>query len=180
MESLSFMQGQRVMSINLENLQDYLNSLPWIYRASAGRNLSGEIIISVIEINPYFLWLNDENNYKVIDAEDNITNVKLNFPLEDLITIEKGSTALENSHKLRFLIYSDMDMLKEIKSLRYNGYRWDIIFKNGLTLRLPENDMTKAYETFLSLNKKYNFLDKNLEYIDATPVNKLFIKPNGG
>ncbi|MCL2566583.1 MAG: FtsQ-type POTRA domain-containing protein [Alphaproteobacteria bacterium] len=180
MEDLAFIEGQKVMAVNLENLRDYLNSLPWIYHASVSRNLSGEIIINLIEVNPYFLWMNDEGNYKLINADDTISGVKLNFPLEDLITIEKGKAALDSSHELRFLIYQDLDILKEIKSLKYNGYRWDIVLKNGLVIRLPEVDAAKAYAVFLAMNKKYNFLDKNLEYIDATPTNKLFIKPNGG
>ncbi|MDR0483842.1 MAG: FtsQ-type POTRA domain-containing protein [Alphaproteobacteria bacterium] len=176
MKSLAFLRDEKVMSVDLENLRLYLNSMPWVYKSAVSRNLSGEIIITIMEINPYFLWLNDDNNYKLITSDDTQSQVKLNFPLEDLITIEKGSIALKNSHKLRFLIYQDLNILKEIKTLRYNGYRWDIILKNGLVIRLPEENMIKAYTTFLNLNKKYNFLDKNLDYIDATAINKLFIQ----
>lgn len=177
LNNLSFLKNSKVLSINLEKLQDYVNSLPWIYKSSVSRNLSGKITITILEINPYFLWKNDDGKYKIISSDDKLVNVKFNFPLEELITIENGEEALKNSHGIRFLIYQDLDLLKNIKTLRYNGYRWDIILKDGLIIKLPEDNTDKAYKKFLSLNKKYNLLDKDLEYVDVTSVNKLFALP---
>ncbi len=175
--NLSFIKGNKVLDVNLEKLQIYINSLPWIYKSSISRNLNGKITINVVEINPYFLWKNDDDKYKVISSDDTLVDIKLNFPLENLITIEQGEKSLKNSHNIRFLIYQDLDILKEIKTLRYNGYRWDIILKDGLVIKLPENNVDKAYKKFLSLNKKYNLMEKDLEYIDVTSVNKLFALP---
>lgn len=176
--NLSFLKKSKVLSVNLEKLQDYINSLPWIYKSSVSRNLSGKITITVLEINPYFLWQNDEGKYKLIGADDKSVDVRLNFPLSDLITIEQGEEALKKSHKIRFVIYQDLNILKEIKTLKYNGYRWDIILKDGLVIKLPENNVDKAYTKFLLLNKKYKLLEKELEYVDITSTNKLFAIPS--
>lgn len=175
--NLSFLKGSKVLDVNLEKLQEYINSLPWIYKASVARNLSGKIIITILEINPYFLWQNNDGKYKLISADNKLVNVKLSFPISELITIEKGEEALEKSNKIRFLIYQDLNILKEIKTLKYNGFRWDIVLKDGLVIKLPEENTDKAYKKFLILNKKYKLLEKDLEYIDITSTNKLFALP---
>jgi cell division protein FtsQ len=176
-QKLSPLLGKKITSINLMELKQYLNQFIWFKNVSVYRNLNGKLVLTVLEKNPYFLWLNEEGNYKIIDGLNNIVKRKLNFSLDNLIVIEKGNLALDNSQEIRFLIYSDLQVLKEIKKIVYDGYRWDIILKNGIIIKLPEQDMKLAYLKIISLHKKQGILNKNIEYIDARSINKLFIQP---
>ncbi len=174
---LNALMGKKINSININELKDYLQSFPWIKNASVYKNLNGKLVITILERNPYFLWLNEEGDYKIIDGLNNVVKRKLNFSLDNLIVIEKGVLALDNSQEIRFLIYSDLVILKQIKKIIYDGYRWDIILKNGIIIKLPERDMKLAYLKIISLHKKQGVLNKNIEYIDARSINKLFIQP---
>ncbi|MFL1781348.1 Cell division protein FtsQ [Candidatus Hepatincolaceae symbiont of Richtersius coronifer] len=176
-KELIFLQGKNITNVNLINLQKYLQQMPWVYKVSIYRNLTGIIKINVIEKNPYFLWLNDTNVYQLIDSDNKVSKNKLNFDLRNLIVIEKGKTALDNFSHLRFVIYKDLSILKKIKKLSFNGYRWDIHLKNGIIIKLPEENLDQAYDRIIRAHKKYNILNKQIDYVDSTVTNKLFIMP---
>ncbi len=170
--------GTPITSVDLSQISLEVNNIPWVQYGSVYRSLNGIIIINVIEVTPYFLWINDDSRYKIITSDNRLAHLSTNFDIKNLITIEKGSDALVKSNDLRFVIYKDLKVLSKIKTLRYNGYRWDIILKNGVIIKMPEKNIKKAYESIIKFNDKFNILDKNIEYIDATAENKLFIKPN--
>lgn len=175
---LSFLLGEKIFDLDLNLLNKYLSSLSWIDKVSIYRNLNGLIKITIIEKNPYFLWRDDRGFYRVVDSAGDIVKVKLGFETNKLIFIEGGSEALYNSSLIRFIIYQDYTILHMIKKISFNGYRWNIVLKNGIVLKMPENDIQIAYKKIINANKKYNMLNKNVIYVDATTVNKLYIKPS--
>lgn len=176
-KDLRILNGESIVGLNLEKIQAYLEHYNWVAKASVSRKLTGQLEINIIEKNPYFMWLNDSGNYRVINNVNELVNERLNFPLSQLIVIEKGTQALQNADDIKFLIYEDFTVLQEIHKLVYNGYRWDIEFKNGMVLKLSENNITKSYNKFLAANKKYSLLKQDIQYIDATSTYKLYIMP---
>ena len=145
LNTLNKLKGQPISKLNLQYLQTYLLSMPSIAKASVYRNMTGKVKIFVLEKNPYFLWLNDNNNYKIVDSENQIINVKLQFPVTDLIKIESGEEALKQSSVIRFLMYKDINILKQVDTIMYKGYYWNIILKNNIIIKLPI-DNVELYE----------------------------------
>lgn len=176
-KDLRVLNGESIAYLNLNKVQAYLENYNWVAKASVSRKLTGQLEINIIEKTPYFMWLNDSGNYRVINNVNELVNVRLSFPLSQLIVIEKGTQALQNADDIKFLIYKDFTVLQEIHKLVYNGYRWDIQFKNGIVLKLSENNINKSYDKFLEANKKYGLLKQDIQYIDATSAYKLYIMP---
>ncbi len=177
LNTLNKLKGQPISKLNLQYLQTYLLSMPSIAKASVYRNMTGKVKIFVLEKNPYFLWLNDNNNYKIVDSENQIINVKLQFPVTDLIKIESGEEALKQSSVIRFLMYKDINILKQVDTIMYKGYYWNIILKNNIIIKLPIDNVELSYMNLVKIINKYNLLKRKIEYIDARIPNKIFIMP---
>ncbi len=172
------LKGKKVFDLKLVDLQKYINSLPWIEVSSLRRELTGKLEITVLEKNPYFLWQDDDGKHKLIASDNTVVKTSPKINLDNFIIIEKGDLALTRSSNLRFIIYQDLKLLKEISKLQFNGYRWDIVLKNGLIIKMPENNLEDAYKKIILMHKKYDLFGKDIAYIDATSINKLFIMPN--
>lgn len=169
--------GSNVLDIDLNELNNFIASKPLVYRSNVYRYLTGEIIINIIERNPYFLWEDDDGNYKIIDSENNIINNNLDIQIEDLIVVKKGRLALDSFNELRLALYSDANILANIKMLVFNGYRWDIYLKNGILIKLPQDNIVSSYGKLVELNKKYQITSRYVSYIDATSENKIYVLP---
>ena len=177
LKTLNKLKGQPISKLNLQYLQTYLLSIPSIAKASVYRNMTGKVKIFILEKNPYFLWLNDSNNYKIVDSENKLIKVKLQFPVTDLIKIESGEEALKQSSFIRFLMYKDINILKQVDTIIYKGYYWDIILKNTIVIKLPIENVEVSYTNLVKIINKYNLLKRKIEYIDARIPNKIFIMP---
>ncbi len=68
------------------------------------------------------------------------------------------------------------DKIQEI--IAFKSGRWNIIFKNGILIKLPRDNIEKALFNLQELHKKYFILDERnyLKYIDLRVENKIFIK----
>ncbi len=171
------LMNNNILNINLEHLTKFMLSKSFVYKANVYRNLNGKIIINIVERNPYFLWENDTGEYQLVNSQNEILDIDLSFPVDNLIVVKKGVIALDNFDEIRFLIYSDINILYKIKYLVFNGYRWDIVLQNGIIIKLPQEDLGIAYKKIIEFNNKYNLINKKIEYIDATSVNKIYILP---
>lgn len=175
-DSIQALRNYPVLAIKLTKLQEIIKQMPWVADVIVHRKLTGSLMIKVLEINPYFIWLNDDGMYRIINSEKEVVKNTKPFSVDDFIIIEKGQNALDNSDIIRFIIYYDPQLLKQIYKLVFNGYRWDIHLRNGIIIKLPEENLDIAYKNFVELNKQHNILDKHIKYVDITTENKLFIK----
>ena len=63
---------------------------------------------------------------------------------------------------------------KDISSFYFfRAGRWDIKFRNGLILKLPNEDLTNTLSRFLSLKNNQNF--KNTKIIDLRIKNRIIV-----
>lgn len=167
--------GKPIVDIPVNDLKQEVLSRGWVRNASVHKNLNGKITISILEQNPYFVWLNNNNTYKIIDSKNQVVTKKLAFSLDKLIVIKEGQEALNNIEELRFLMYKDLDLLKQIKLLTFNGLNWVITLHNGVYIKLPENNLSNAYAKLLQFKKAYGF-NAVTKYIDLSAVNKVLYR----
>lgn len=167
--------GKPIVDIPVNDLKQEVLSRGWVRNASVHKNLNGKITISILEQNPYFLWESNKDVYKIIDSKNKVVTKKLSFSLDKLIVIKEGQEALNNIEELRFLMYKDLNLLKQIKLLTFNGLNWVITLHNGLYIKLPENNLSVAYAKLLQFKKAYGF-NSVTTYIDLSAVNKVLYR----
>ena len=92
-----------------------------------------------------------------------------------------GRGAPEHLNELLTAVEDDNEVFPRIKVANFiSGRRWNLILddvENGITVKLPAEDMDKAWKKLLKLNKTQGLLKRKLTIIDLRFVNKVLVKP---
>lgn len=172
--------GMPLLAINLEILQQKVEALPWIKQADVTRSLRGELKISITERVPYALAQKD-GNVSLIDANGvPITDRGLGEFSHLMLVV--GEISPEILHRLEAEKAKAPSLGTRIKSaVRVGNRRWDLIFDNGIRIRLPAEQarpygFSQAWEKFAELNKRHGLLEREISVIDMRQPDRLVVR----
>jgi len=162
----------------IQNLIDEIRaSEPWINKIIINRNIDGAININITEYEPFAIWYNDGNKY-MIDKDGNaiiFKNEKLDSEEFKNMIIISGDNANNNIRSLFNIIATNPEISDNIYSANWIGNRrWDILFFNGLLVKMPEIDISEAWHQFTKIYKNEN--SENIKSIDLRIKNKIYIE----
>ena len=174
LDLLNLRLGDNFLNIKLKNIEKKLKSINEIKSFKIEKNINGIINIEITEKIPFVVW-EKENKNLIIDKEGQVLNF-LNFPSERLIKI-KGKKANKEIEKIYNKISIHTDLKNNLISAKYiENYRWDILLKDDLYVKLPFNNVESSLELLDKLIKKEKFLKSNYKIIDMRVDGRLFLK----
>ena len=92
-----------------------------------------------------------------------------------------GENAPQNAAELFHILVGEPEMFKRIESAGLiAGRRWDIIFKNDLRVKLPEQDVAFAVSRLAKAQKEDLILDKDLTGIDLRDPQRMIVRTKPG
>lgn len=172
--------GMPLLAIDLKNLQTRIEALPWIKQAQINRVLPGTLTINVFEREPYALSQSN-GQVNLIDGDGvRITNRGL-AKYTDLILIV-GDTSIADLRTLDRLKAAAPMLASRIQSaVRVNQRRWDLIFKNGIRIKLPSvaeqpYGLEQAWARFGDLNQAHQLLEREISVIDMRLPDRLVVR----
>ena len=175
---LNLNRENNILQLDLSELKEKIETLPWISSASLRRNYFPNVLqIDVQEKTVKSIW-QFENNFYPIDGDGNIIDTEY-IPTSPLLLII-GAKAPENITKLMPIIQHEKEIFDRIKVANFiSKRRWDIILddiENGTTIKLPEDNPKDAWLNFLYLNKTRGLLKRKLTIIDLRLKNKVIVQ----
>lgn len=176
--ALNINRGDNVLQYNLWQAKRNLEALPWVKEAFVRRSFFPNVIyVSLVEKNVIALWQFEDNFYP-IDEDGQVISSDYVPPVESLLII--GPDAPENVNSLLNVLKQDKDLFQRVKAAVFvSGRRWDIILddiENGLTVKLPEEDMKKAWKKLIKLSRTEGLLKRKLTFIDLRLKGKVIVK----
>ena len=134
------------------------------------RVLPNSVVINVTEYNPIAVYKG-----RLISSEgDYISGSAVDFEYLPEIS---GDNANHNLVSLFSVLRLDGDWTDLVKSAEWVGdRRWDIVLKNGLMIKMPENEPTKAWALLLGIYNKDSVLQTNIKAIDLRVDDRIFIE----
>lgn len=167
-----------IMQLDLNDLKNRLEALPWVRRANLRRTYFPNILqIDLQEREVKSIW-QFENNFYPIDAEGNIIDSEY-IPTAPILLIV-GAGAPENIKDLMLSIQDDEEIFKRIKVANFiSKRRWNIVLddvENGITVKLPEENIKQAWQKLLKLNKSVGLLKRKLTIIDLRLEGKVIVR----
>jgi len=172
-------KGDPLFSFDTKSAQDMLNKLSWVKSAHVERRLPDTIYIGLTEREPFALWQNNKQ-IKLID-EDGVflTDHKLDR-FKDYIMVV-GDEAPEHSGDFLKILNVETIVRDKVESAQYVGdRRWDLVLKNGITVKLPENDVSLALSRLSLAQTEEALLDKDIKMIDMREVDRIVIRTKPG
>ncbi|PZP56755.1 MAG: cell division protein FtsQ [Micavibrio aeruginosavorus] len=177
--ALGVQKDESIFIYDITEMRDKLSRLPWVKEAVVERRLPDTIYVKLNERRPVALY-QKEGKLSLVDAEGVILTDKDLESFKSLIVIT-GENAPQNAPELMGLINAEPDLKERIEIARWIGNRrWDIRLKNGITLRLPEDDAGLAIKRLAEAQKTEQVLDRHLEAIDLRDPMRIVVQTSPG
>ncbi|MGE0736662.1 MAG: cell division protein FtsQ/DivIB [Alphaproteobacteria bacterium] len=176
---LGIRYGQSILDVDLYDVKQRMEQLPWVRKASVERHLPNRIYISITERDPIARY-HTKDGVALISSVGEVVKAPDTDKYAKLILLA-GDDAPAQAAALLELIAKEPAMARRVVGAeRVGKRRWDVRFDNGLALKLPDHGVTVAWSRFATLDKEHKLLDRGAVVIDMRLNDRMVIQlPSG-
>lgn len=169
-------RGDAILGVDIGAIRDRLKAITWIRDATVVRHLPDTIAIHIVERRPFALWQRKRKLVLVDDLGVVITAERLGAFRK--LPILVGNDAPRHAPSLFAMLQSEPRLARQvISAVRVGNRRWNVEFKNGIQVRLPENDAHLAWHRLARLDATHKLLARDVRMIDMRLPDRLIIRP---
>lgn len=174
-KALGVKRGDPILSLPLEKMRERLEAIPRVRYAEVARVLPDRLHVKLIERSPAAVWQHN-GKLKLIDSEGTAMEYADLRKYPKLIVLV-GEDAPGHASALLGLLASQPELYSKVAAaVRVGERRWNLRFRNGMELRLPESKPENAWKQFAELDAKHHILDRPVMYVDMRLEDRVFIK----
>ena len=165
-------ENKSLVSINLKNIQSEIEKIAWIKDVIVRKVYPETLSISIEEYSPSAVWKRGSEQYILDEYGFRIEKIKSN-EFQNYFQI-KGMGADKKLKDLLDKLHNFPDILNQIDHANFvSRRRWDLHYKNGVRILLPENNITESLSLLDSYIKKNKLIEKGHKKIDLRVEGKI-------
>lgn len=171
-------QKDRAMPlVDIEKIRADLLQYGWVKDARVSRQLPDKLVVEIIERRPSAIW-DDNGNLNLIDEQGVLLE---NVPVGSVpgLMVISGRRANEQVAGLAELLEEAPSLKPQIIAANWVGNRrWDLKFKSGETVALPEGEIAaaKALVNFARIEGVSRILGQDIIHFDLRDPNKAYLR----
>lgn len=167
--------GVPILSVSLIDLKEKIEKIGWVKKADIERQLPDSLYINIVEREPIAVW-QFKGELSLIDHNGSIISKKDIYNFQNLPVLV-GEDAVIYANDLFTFITAEPELMERIASIiLVGGRRWNVRLKNGIEIKLPEENPDDAWRRLAALQKEKNLLDRAITGIDLRVVDRMFIQ----
>lgn len=171
-EVLKPYENKSLVSMNLKNIQNEIEKIAWIKDVIVRKVYPKTLSISIEEYSPSAVWKRGSEYYVLDEYGFRIEKIKSN-EFQNYFQI-KGMGADKKLKNLLDKLYNHPDILNQIDYANFvSRRRWDLHYKNGARILLPENNITESLSLLDTYIKKNKLIEKGHKKIDLRVEGKI-------
>ncbi|MZR32480.1 cell division protein FtsQ/DivIB [Sneathiella litorea] len=175
---LDVSRGESILGIDPEAARERLETLGWVETASVMRRYPDEIFIEIVERRPYARWQIDGKT-GVIDRTGALVSRKDEAAFRYLPKVV-GTGANDHAAELFDMLAQTPELFTRLENaVRIRDRRWNLEFKNGVTVLLPEKSALHAWKQLYLIQNEQKILDKDVVTIDLRGKDRMYVRLNG-
>ena len=161
--------------LDVEWTRERLKTNPWIADANVLKLYPGELKIRITEREPFALWQKDSRVSVIADdgtvLEPYITPSLVRLPLV------VGQDAQMRAKAFLALLDRYPDIHDQVRaSILVGGRRWNLRLHNGVDVRLPENEVGRALERLVTLDRDVKLISRDITAIDLRLPDRVTVR----
>lgn len=165
-QALGLDRGRSLISIDPAEARAALSGLPWVSGAEIRKIYPSKIVITVNERQPFAVWQAGEA-LSVIEADGTVIGGYAADPSLAALPLFVGKGAAPQARAFSELMAGYPEIASRVRAhIRVGERRWDLRIDNGMTIRLPEDEVEAAMARLVDLEAQHNVLDLDLAAID--------------
>lgn len=153
-----------------------IESLPAILTATVRKDYPNRLFVSVVERVPVARWRVDGVTYLIDQTGAKIAANGDDFPILPLIV---GEDAGDDAMAMIQAMNRYPALKPGLEALsRIADRRWDMIYRSGLRVQLPEQGVAQALGQLTTLEKTFQVLERDVTVIDLRVQGVVAVKPS--
>lgn len=163
--------------VDIDKIRADLVEYGWIKDVRVSRRLPDTLVVEIIERKPTALWQRD-GKYSLIDAEGIVLENTSPDKAGDLPTLN-GVDANRHSVALSELLDKATSLKAQVTGASWIGNRrWDLRFKTGETLALPEGEKAaaEALLNFARMDGIHRLLGRDIIHFDLRDPERAYFR----
>ncbi len=177
LKAINAKRGTPILALNVNEIKDRLEKLTWIKSVKVKRQLPDILHIVINERKPIAIWQNNKQFYP-IDNQGTVIEAKIDGLTH--LPIIVGKNAPEKTFELLAVLKSEPSIAERVKAATFvSSRRWNIVLddiQKGISVRLPEEGLDKAWTRLAKLNKTQGILKRKISVIDLRLPDRLTVK----
>jgi cell division protein FtsQ len=166
-----------MLLVDIDQIQRDLSGYGWIKQVRVSRQLPDKLFIEIGERKPVAVWQH-EGRFKLLDDQGKV--------LESISQAEIGNLPVVNGPNANRQLVSLGELLDKAQSLKpqvagatwVGNRRWDLRFKSGETLALPEGEelAAQALVNFTRMDGIHRLLERNIIHFDLRDPDRMYMR----
>ena len=152
-----------------------LKANPWISEATVLKLYPGELRIDIVERSAFALWQRDGRLSVIADdgavLESYVSGRFLSLPL----VVGKGAETRAKDFLALLARYPRVNSVTKA-AVFVGERRWNLRLKDGLDIRLPENEVGNALATLSTLDKEDRLFSRDIVAVDMRLPDRLTVQ----
>lgn len=174
---LNMQAGDAMFDVSVEESQAAIADISWVQEATVARRLPDTIVVTLKERTPAALW-QYRKKITLIDAAGHVLS-EHDLDRWRHLPLVVGEYAAHDVTALLGLLQAEPDIAQELSAaVRIGNRRWDLRLKNGVLVKLPENDVELALRQLAALKKTGDLMARDIRHIDMRIDGKLVVEAN--
>src|SRR5580693_2013824 len=164
-----------LLFLDAAGVRDKLKANPWISEATVQKLYPGQLRIDIVERTAFALWQRDGRLSVISDdgavLEPYVSRRFLSLPL----VVGKGAETHARDFLMLLARYPRVN--SATKAAVFVGERrWNLRLKDGLDIRLPENEVGNALATLSTLDKDERLFSRDIVAVDMRLPDRLTVQ----
>ena len=172
-------KGDPIFGADLSAIESRLEQVSWVQDARVERRLPDTLYVHLTERKPIALWQR-QGKLSLVDVEGVVLADSNLDKFRDLPIIV-GDEAPQRAPDLVAMIQAEPALKARLESAKWiGGRRWDLYLKNGVAVRLPEDDQGLAIARLAKAQKDGALMDRQIEAIDLRDPVRIVVQTKPG
>jgi len=176
---INVQKGDPLFAFSPREAKEQLERISWVERAHVERRLPDTLYIRLEERKAVARWKEGEalkllDSHGQVIATDNITRFKG-------LMIVSGQGVPEHMPELVESLHKEEEIAARVVAAQLvSQRRWDLVLDNGITVKLPEEDMAHAITRLKEAHEESGLLDKAITAIDLREGDRIAVRVKSG
>jgi cell division protein FtsQ len=176
---LGLERGDAILAFNPAEAKEMIERISWVKEAHVERRLPDTVYIGIVERTPMALWQN-KGKIRVVDEEGVTLTDALRHKFENLLIIV-GEDAPAHTPALLETLAAEPAVRERTEAATWvSDRRWDLKLKNGIAVRLPENDIGLALRRLAAAQEDDGLMDRDVTVIDLRDSGRITVRTRPG
>jgi cell division protein FtsQ len=172
-------KGDPLFAFDPDKAREQIKQINWVRDAHVERRLPDTVYIGLEERQPFALWQKD-GELELLD-ENGKTITKDNLGKFKNLVIVMGADAPVRTPDLIKNLEAEPQVKSRLKAAKWiDGRRWDLVFRDNITAKLPEGEIGLALRRLGQAAEKEGLLEKDILSVDLREEGRMIVQTAPG